>query len=129
MEFPEGLKYSREHEWVRVEGNTVLVGITDYAQSELGDVVFVELPEVGAEVEGNNTFGVVESVKAVSDLYAPVTGTISEVNTQLEDEPDLVNSHPYDDGWLIKIEMKDATELNDLLNAEEYKTFVEEESG
>ncbi len=129
MEFPEGLKYSREHEWVRVEGNTVLVGITDYAQSELGDVVFVELPEVGAEVEGNNTFGVVESVKAVSDLYAPVTGTISEVNTQLEDEPDLVNSHPYDDGWLIKIEMKDATELNDLLNTEEYKTFVEEESG
>ena len=129
MEFPEGLKYSREHEWVRVEGNTVLVGITDYAQSELGDVVFVELPEVGAEVEGNNTFGVVESVKAVSDLYAPVTGTISEVNTQLEDEPDLVNSHPYDDGWLIKIEMKDATELNDLLNTGEYKTFVEEESG
>jgi glycine cleavage system H protein len=129
MEFPEGLKYSREHEWVRVEGNTVMVGITDFAQSELGDVVFVELPEVGTEVEGNNTFGVVESVKAVSDLYAPVTGTVSEVNTQLEDEPDLVNSHPYDDGWIIKIEMKDASELNDLLNIDEYKTFVEEESG
>ncbi len=129
MEFPEGLKYSREHEWVRVEGNTVLVGVTDYAQSELGDVVFVELPEVGAEVEGNNPFGVVESVKAVSDLYAPVTGTVSEINTQLEDEPDLVNNHPYDDGWIIKIEMKDASELNDLLNTDEYKTFVEEENG
>jgi glycine cleavage system H protein len=129
MEFPEGLKYSREHEWVRVEGNTVLVGVTDYAQSELGDVVFVELPEVGAEVEGNNPFGVVESVKAVSDLYAPVTGTVSEINAQLEDEPDLVNNHPYDDGWIIKIEMKDASELNDLLNTDEYKTFVEEENG
>jgi len=129
MEFSEGLKYSREHEWVKVEGNTVMVGITDYAQSELGDIVFVELPEVGAEVEGNNTFGVVESVKAVSDLYAPVSGTVTEVNTQLEDEPDLVNSHPYDDGWIIKIEMKDASELNDLLDIDEYKTFVEEESG
>jgi len=128
MEFPKHLKYSREHEWVKVEGNVAQVGITDYAQSELGDVVYVELPEVGTDVEANNTFGVVESVKAVSDLFAPVTGSIAEVNPQLEEEPELVNSDPYEDGWMIKIEMNDLSELNDLLDADEYKTFVEEES-
>ncbi|MBI4251968.1 MAG: glycine cleavage system protein GcvH [Candidatus Tectomicrobia bacterium] len=128
MEFPKQLKYSREHEWVKVEGNIAQVGITDYAQSELGDVVYVELPEVGADVEANNTFGVVESVKAVSDLFAPVTGSITEVNPQLEEEPELVNSDPYEDGWMVKIEMNDPSELNDLLDADEYKTFVEEES-
>lgn len=128
MEFPKHLKYSREHEWVKVEGNVAQVGITDYAQSELGDVVYVELPEVGTDVEANNTFGVVESVKAVSDLFAPVTGSITEVNPQLEEEPELVNSDPYEDGWMIKIEMNDPSELNDLLDADEYKTFVEEES-
>ena len=128
MEFPKHLKYSREHEWVKVEGNVAQVGITDYAQSELGDVVYVELPEVGTDVEANNTFGVVESVKAVSDLFAPVTGSITEVNPQLEEEPELVNSDPYEDGWMIKIEMNDLSELNDLLDADEYKTFVEEES-
>ena len=128
MEFPKHLKYSREHEWVKVEGNVAQVGITDYAQSELGDVVYVELPEVGTDVEANNTFGVVESVKAVSDLFAPVTGSITEVNPQLEEEPELVNSDPYEDGWMIKIEMNDLSELNDLLDADEYKTFVEQES-
>jgi glycine cleavage system H protein len=128
MEFPKHLKYSREHEWVKVEGNIAQVGITDYAQSELGDVVYVELPEVGTDVEANNTFGVVESVKAVSDLFAPVTGSVTEVNPQLEEEPELVNSDPYEDGWMIKIEMNDPSELNDLLDADEYKTFVEEES-
>ena len=128
MEFPKHLKYSREHEWVKVEGNVAKVGITDYAQSELGDVVYVELPEVGTDVEANNTFGVVESVKAVSDLFAPVTGSIAEVNPQLEEEPELVNSDPYEDGWMIKIEMNDPSELNDLLDVDEYKTFVEEES-
>ncbi|OGL62341.1 MAG: glycine cleavage system protein H [Candidatus Tectomicrobia bacterium RIFCSPLOWO2_12_FULL_69_37] len=128
MEFPKHLKYSREHEWVKVEGNVAQVGITDYAQSELGDVVYVELPEVGTDVEANNTFGVVESVKAVSDLFAPVTGSIAEVNPQLEEEPELVNSDPYEDGWMIKIEMNDPSELNDLLDVDEYKTFVEEES-
>ncbi|MBI3127456.1 MAG: glycine cleavage system protein GcvH [Candidatus Tectomicrobia bacterium] len=126
--FPKNLKYSREHEWVKVDGNIAQVGITDYAQSELGDVVYVELPEVGADVEANNTFGVVESVKAVSDLFAPVTGSITEINPQLEEEPELVNSDPYEDGWMIKIEMSDTSELNDLLDADEYKTFVEEES-
>ena len=128
MEFPKHLKYSREHEWVKVEGNVAQVGITDYAQSELGDVVYVELPEGGTDVEANNTFGVVESVKAVSDLFAPVTGSIAEVNPQLEEEPELVNSDPYEDGWMIKIEMNDLSELNDLLDADEYKTFVEQES-
>ena len=129
MELPSGLKYSREHEWVRVEENTALIGITDFAQSELGDVVYVELPEVGMEVEANNTFGVVESVKAVSDLFAPVTGVVTEVNTTLEDEPELVNSDPYEDGWMIRVEMKDESELSDLLEADSYRAFTEEESG
>lgn len=129
MEYPAALKYSREHEWVKVEGKVALIGITDFAQSELGDVVYVELPGVGAELEANNTFGVVESVKAVSDLYAPVTGTVAEINQHLNDEPELVNSDPYEDGWMLRIEMSDATEVDGLMNAEEYKTFVEEESG
>lgn len=129
MELPSGLKYSREHEWVRVEGNIAVIGITDFAQSELGDVVYVELPEVGTEVEANNTFGVVESVKAVSDLFAPVTGVVVEANTTLEDEPELVNSEPYEDGWMIRVEMKDESELNDLLEADSYRAYTEEEGG
>ena len=129
MELPSGLKYSREHEWVRVEENTALIGITDFAQAELGDVVYVELPEVGSELEANNTFGVVESVKAVSDLFAPITGVVTEVNTTLEDEPELVNSDPYEDGWMIRVEMKDESELNDLLEADSYRAYTEEESG
>ncbi|MDE0331827.1 MAG: glycine cleavage system protein GcvH [Nitrospinae bacterium] len=129
MELPSGLKYSREHEWVRVEGNIAVIGITDFAQSELGDVVYVELPEVGTEVEANNTFGVVESVKAVSDLFAPVSGVVVEANTTLEDEPELVNSEPYEDGWMIRVEMKDESELNDLLEADSYRAYTEEESG
>ena len=129
MELPSGLKYSREHEWVRVEENTALIGITDFAQAELGDVVYVELPEVGMEVEANNTFGVVESVKAVSDLFAPVSGVVTEANTTLEDEPELVNSDPYEDGWMIRVEMKDESELNDLLEADSYRAYTEEESG
>ena len=129
MELPSGLKYSREHEWVRVEGNIVVIGITDFAQAELGDVVYVELPEVGTEVEANNTFGVVESVKAVSDLFAPVSGVVTEANITLEDQPELVNSEPYEDGWMIRVEMKDESELNDLLEADSYRAYTEEESG
>lgn len=128
MEYPSGLKYSREHEWVKVEGNVALVGITDFAQDELGDVVYVELPDVGAELEANNTFGVVESVKAVSDLYSPVTGTVTEVNEELNDQPELVNSDPYEDAWMLRIEMSDTSEVDGLLDADEYKSFVEEES-
>ena len=128
MEYPSGLKYSREHEWVKVEGNIALIGITDFAQDELGDVVYVELPDVGTELEANNTFGVVESVKAVSDLYSPITGTVTEVNERLNDEPELVNSEPYDEAWMLRIEMSDASEVDGLLGADEYKSFVEEES-
>ena len=119
MDYPQGLKYSREHEWVKVEGNIALVGITDHAQSELGDVVYVELPEVGSELEANSTFGVVESVKAVSDLFAPVTGTVTEVNQQLNDEPELVNSDPFEDGWMLRIEMSDTSEIDALLEPDE----------
>ncbi len=128
MELPSGLRYSKEHEWVKVEGEVVLIGITDFAQAELGDVVYVELPEVGAEIEAHNTFGVVESVKAVSDLYAPVSGVITEVNNALEDEPELVNSGPYEEGWMIRVELKDESELNDLLDADSYRSVIEEES-
>jgi glycine cleavage system H protein len=129
MDYPQGLKYSREHEWVKVEGNFALVGITDHAQSELGDVVYVELPEVGSELEANSTFGVVESVKAVSDLFAPVTGTVTEVNQQLNDEPELVNSDPFEEGWMLRIEMSDTSEIDALLELDDYKAYIEEESG
>jgi len=103
MEFPAELKYTKDHEWLRVEGDIVHVGITDYAQDSLGDVVFLELPEVDTELEQGETFGVVESVKAVSDLYAPVSGRVTEVNEHLVDAPELTNEHPYDDGWMISL--------------------------
>jgi len=126
MSFPDGLRYSREHEWARVEGARVTVGITEYAQGELGEIVYVELPEVGAEVEQTETFGTVESVKAVSDLYAPVSGEVVEVNEALEDEPGLINTDSYGDGWMMVVEMSDPDELADLMTAEEYATFIEE---
>ena len=127
MEFPQHLKYTKEHEWARIEGNRVVVGITDFAQEELGDVVFVELPEVGTSVEVAGTFGVVESVKAVSDLYAPVGGTIVEVNLTLEDRPELVNQSPYGEGWMIVIEMANTEAIQQLLSAEEYQTYIDQE--
>jgi glycine cleavage system H protein len=123
---PKELKYTKEHEWVRVEGNRAYIGITDFAQSELGDVVFVELPEVGAEIEQNSTFGTVESVKTVSDLYVPVSGKVVEVNTELVDSPELVNEDPYGKGWMIVVEMKDTAELNTLLTAEQYEASINE---
>jgi len=129
MEFPEGLKYTKEHEWARIEGNRVVVGITDFAQEELGDVVFVELPEPGTAVAAEGTFGVVESVKAVSDLYCPVSGTIIEVNTDLEDHPELVNDAPYEDGWMIVIEASNRAEFNELLSPADYQSYVENEAG
>ncbi len=128
MEFPGELQYTKEHEWVLVEGNRARVGITDYAQSQLGDVVFVDLPEVGAEVESGGTFGVVESVKAVSDLFIPVSGKVKEVNETLGEQPETVNSDPYVNGWMIVIEMSDNSELEELLSADDYQTFVKEES-
>ncbi|PWK14273.1 glycine cleavage system protein GcvH [Tumebacillus permanentifrigoris] len=121
---PSNLKYSREHEWVKAEGNRVVIGITDFAQSELGDIVFVELPEVGAELTANATFGTVESVKTVSDLYAPVSGTIVEVNAALVDSPEKVNEATYEDGWMIVVELKDASELDSLLDAAAYNEHI-----
>lgn len=121
------LKYSKEHEWVKVEGNIAKIGISDYAQSSLGDIVFVELPEVGREVSADESIGVIESVKAVSDIYTPVSGKIVEVNTELEDAPETINESPYEQGWIYTIELTDADEVEQLLSAEEYQQLTEEE--
>lgn len=128
MEFPEELKYTEEHEWVMVEEELAVVGITDFAQDALGDVVFVELPEVGATVEAGKAFGVVESVKAVSDIYAPINGTIEEINEDLIDAPEIINTSPYEDGWMIKIRMSDSSEADDLMDADAYQALIAEES-
>ena len=120
MTNPENLKYTKDHEWLRMEGNTGVVGITDYAQHELGDVVFVELPEVGRSVNAGEAFGSVESVKAVSEVYCPVSGEIIEVNQKLADKPELLNSEPYGAGWILKIKMKDPGEQAKLLSAADY---------
>ena len=127
MEFPEDLKYSKEHEWVLVEGNVATVGITDYAQEQLGDIVFVELPAVGDKVSKEDAFCVVESVKAVSDVYAPVSGKVLEINDDLPDSPEMLNEDPYGDGWMVKIEMNDLDDLKDLMNAAEYEEYVAQE--
>lgn len=127
MDFPKDLKYTKEHEWVRVEGKTVVVGITDYAQDSLGDVVYVELPQEGASVTKHEPFGVVESVKAVSDLYSPVSGSVTEVNDAIIDSPEAINEDPYGDAWMIKVEIASNSELDDLLTADEYQKFIEEE--
>ncbi|KAK3432359.1 hypothetical protein EUGRSUZ_E04249 [Eucalyptus grandis] len=121
------LKYYDSHEWVKVEGNSATVGITDHAQDHLGDVVFVELPEVGAPVTQGEGFGAVESVKATSDVNSPVTGKVVEVNEELSNSPGLVNSSPYEQGWIIKVEMSDAGQLNNLMDADKYSKFCEEE--
>jgi len=125
VNIPEGLKYSREHEWVRVEGSRAYIGITDYAQDELGDIVYVELPEVGAEVKAGDTFGTVESVKTVSDLYAPVSGRVVEVNEALANAPEKVNESPYEEAWMIVVEMADPSELEALLDAEAYRQHIQ----
>lgn len=121
---PSNLKYSKEHEWVRVEGNRATIGITDFAQSELGDIVFVELPEVGATLTANETFGTVESVKTVSDLYAPISGTIVEVNTELNDAPEKVNEQPYEGAWMLVVEVSDVSELDNLLSSDDYTAHI-----
>lgn len=127
MECPEGLKYSKEHEWVLVEGKVATVGITEFAQEELGDIVYVELPEVGEKIVKDDPFGAVESVKAVSDIYAPVSGAVTEVNDALPDNPETINDDPYGDGWMIRVEMTDMDDLKDLMSAEEYAEYIEQQ--
>jgi glycine cleavage system H protein len=125
LSIPDDLQYTKSHEWVRMEEDTATIGITDHAQDELGDVVFVELPEVGATIGAGDSFGTVESVKAVSDLYTPVGGEIVEVNSSLEDAPEKINDDPYGEGWIVKLR---TSEEADLLSPEEYEKVVEEES-
>ncbi|MGX6445398.1 glycine cleavage system protein GcvH [Neobacillus sp. K501] len=127
MTTPKGLRYSEEHEWVKDEGATLRVGITHFAQSELGDIVFVELPEVGDEVTANEPFGSVESVKTVSELYAPVSGKVVEVNEDLNDSPEFVNESPYEKAWMIVIEPSDRSELEKLMTPEQYEEMVKED--
>lgn len=126
MTVPSELKYSKEHEWVKVEGNTVTIGITEYAQGELGDIVFVELPDVDDEINEGDTFGSVESVKTVSELYAPVSGKIVETNEELEDSPEFVNESPYEKAWMVKVELSDESQLDELLSAEQYSEMIGE---
>ncbi len=127
MNVPAELKYSEEHEWTRAEGNRVVIGITDFAQHELGDIVFVELPQVGDSLSFGEPFGSVESVKTVSELYAPVSGKVVEVNSTLEDAPEKVNQAPYGDGWMVIVELSDASELDKLWSAEKYiETYGQE---
>jgi len=125
MNVPAELRYSTDHEWIRQDGDTVTIGITEYAQDALGDVVFVEMPEAGSAVSAGDSFSEVESTKSVSDIYAPVSGSISEVNSDLEDEPELLNSDPYGRGWICRIEMNNASELDALMDAEAYRVLTE----
>ena len=124
MNFPTNVKYTKEHEWIRVEGEEAVVGITDYAQSQLGDIVFVECETVGDALEAGETFGTIEAVKTVSDLYLPVAGEVLEFNEELEGEPELVNKDPYGKGWIVKIKISDETELDGLLNADAYIAII-----
>lgn len=128
MAFPADYRYSREHEWIKVDGNQATIGITDYAQNSLGDIVFVELPKVGDELSAGKTFGSVESVKAVSDLYAPASGKVVAVNQELATAPEKINSDAHG-AWMIKIQLKDSSELSKLLSSDDYDKFVKEEGG
>jgi glycine cleavage system H protein len=125
---PENLHYSKDHEWVRVEGDTAVVGITDHAQEQLGDVVYVELPKAGEEFAAHESFGSVESVKAVSEIFTPISGKVSDVNGSLNDEPEKVNQDPYGEGWMLKIKMTSSGEVDSLLTAAEYEDFTKAES-
>jgi glycine cleavage system H protein len=121
---PKNLKYHREHDWVRIDGDAGVFGVTDYAQETLGDIVFIELPEVGADVAAGMAYAEVESVKAVSDVYAPMSGTVVEINEEVIDAPETVNQSPYDDGWLIKVKLSEPAEADDLMSADEYEEFL-----
>ena len=126
MDFPEELKYSKEHCWVRVEGGRAVIGITDYAQQELGIISALELPEVGTDLEQDDSFGSVEARKTVAEIYAPISGPVLEVNKELPDAPALINDDPYDDGWLVMVEVVSPEEFNSLMNADDYREYVEE---
>lgn len=125
MNIPENLKYTKDHEWIRVEGDQAFVGITDFAQSELGEIVFVDIPTVGESLKQEEVFGTVEAVKAVSDLFLPASGEVLEQNALLEDQPELVNQDPYGEGWMIKISVSDPDELNNLLDAKAYGDLIQ----
>ena len=124
MNFPAELKYTKDHEWIKIEGDTASIGITEFAQRELGDIVYIDISSVGKEVAQEEVFGTVEAVKTVSDLFMPLTGTVTEINPALDSQPELVNSDPYGDGWMVKITIKDASEINGLLSAEAYQSLV-----
>ena len=124
MNIPEGIKFSVDHEWIKVEGDTAIIGISDYAQSELGDIVYIDIDSDLSEISISETFGSIEAVKTVSDLYAPISGKVIEVNDRLEDEPELVNSDPFGEGWLIKIQLADTLQLDNLLSGEDYKKQI-----
>ena len=124
MEFPNNLKYTTDHEWIRVEDRIGWVGITDYAQSELGDIVYIEIPALGTKIEQGKSFGTIEAVKAVSDLLAPVSGEIKEINTDLKDHPEVVNKDPYRAGWMVKVSITDLDQLNTHLDAQAYKSLI-----
>ena len=125
MNIPENLKYTKDHEWIKVDGDTATIGITDYAQGELGDVVFVEIETEGENLDKEEVFGTVEAVKTVSDIFMPVSGEVVEVNPKLEDSPEIVNKDPYGEGWLIKVKLSDKSEIDDLLEASKYKEIIE----
>lgn len=126
MNIPKDLRYTKEHEWVKIEGNTAIIGITDHAQHELGDIVFVELPEVGDTVALEQAFGSVESVKTVSELYAPISGTVAAINDELSDSPELVNESPYENAWMIKVELSNLEEVDALLTPEQCEALIAE---
>lgn len=127
MDIPDDLKYSEEHQWVQFEDNIVMIGISDFAQEQLGEIVFLELPEIGDQLQSGMPYGVIESAKTVSDLYAPVSGEVLEINDELPDSPEIINSSPYEDGWLIKVKLRDPTELEDLFDAASYEEMIEDE--
>ena len=126
MNIPENLKYTKDHEWIKIDGNIATVGITDFAQGELGDIVYVEIETEGEEIEQGEVFGTVEAVKTVSDLFMPVSGTVSEVNSELESSPEIVNDDPYEKGWMIKITLSDDADLGELLPPDQYKEIIGE---
>ncbi|MEA1881672.1 MAG: glycine cleavage system protein GcvH [Candidatus Marinimicrobia bacterium] len=125
MSLPQDLKYTKEHEWIRVDGDNVTIGITDHAQGELGDIIFIEFPDVNQEIEKDEPFGTIEAVKTVADLFAPICGTVIEINESLEDSPELVNSDPFGDGWIVKVSIGDSGELDELMTAEQYGELIE----